>query len=1428
MPADPAAEEAPKPQQCSLCGDFVLESQAGIQASCSVCASSFLASRVRQLATNRKAINKRARAAQKHPWRQLVTQRCPRGWQQGSDKGPQGSKAGQAGGGSWESRHACSGRIQAAELIEAPQEKKKKKKRAAPPQLATRQQQQQQRAGLRGGAGGRAAAGGSRAAAGPAVKMSLAAAQAFLGIEAEEEGSGEEGSKGEGSEGEGSAEDRWEEEEGESEGAYGEEAGSDKGEGPGAQQQEEGQQQAGATEGAALGAGDGAAAVTAGCAAGAGAATCAEPAEPAEPLTREEAEVAVREGLLPPSYRTQLCSRYLSGLSCRQPAACPHAHSLEELRVDAAIEDGLLPENLKTAMCSMVVQTGSCPFGRACLAAHSVEEIRVRASIEAGITLPTYKTQLCPYFSAHRVCPNGLLCHHAHGLHELRREAAVQLGRLHPCYKTTLCDVMLATGRCPAGDACQYAHAVGDLRRHAAIRDKLLSPAFKTTLCSDFERFGACQNGNRCSYAHGPSDRLPHIVTSATLCPILQETGHCEPTCPFAHDVSDLELPLEELRIKVQRALGVSSGPHGRTERGAASRDGGTHLSAAALGAAAAAAEAGGTSAGSGIHAGDGSVRQRDWGFTAAATSSAAEGSVCSGHRVQGEGGSKEHPPGGPGSSGAPSLAAAPQRSRRGPKQKPPSPHEMQLARLLAGGQRPSELRQCKTFDDCGKCWSVDCPFAHGIKDLKDREKRWVEGETERRRQRHQQWQELRRQKRERDRAEQRRQVEALARLKEEAQLRQVLAASAQLAASSQAASASRLAAAAIWLSDAALAMLRGHKLMLCSLQLLEAGFEEAQARAAAEAAGADVERAFELVLGTPSPGAAPPADVSREVVQLLEHARGLGLGPTDVERAIMLAAGDWQEAQEHLGTLATAAGSANSSISSCPGQGPNPLPLPKPVAAALHNGSDSLSAGATAEEGSWGAGDRGAPPASAAAAWPAAEPLPTQPVALAEYSWLEPAAAAAASAPQTPAASSVQPGAVAVEPAPAGAGQQAEAQSVESAGFESFVDAISSAWQEGQHEEADGEPPMPGVAPATPGVAPATPAAGVEPAAAEPSPLQQLQQVAASGQPGQEDETADEFGAVVPAVAVAADADRPTASEGEVERALPAGQRPPAAADQQEVGAGAEAQPSACTAGEHLAAAAAKPADHPAGGVQAEAGPQPELTAAGTSTSTVAAEMAAAGEVDNPSCSAAAWSAGEAPVASAAVTGRAAPAEAHVSAEGAVPAAPTAVGEPAPGAEEEGAAAQMAEQVDAGGTGAPVADSASRPSSAGGDAAQCGVRAEEAGSAAAAAVDAPLRVEQAAATAAEDEAAFEEPAVGAAVEAAVAGECPVGDETAVAATRPDDVAPQLEMTANAHYELCCEPAAMHATPQAETAQPEPPKANLDTVDELLALLGIS
>lgn len=42
MPVDPAPQEAPQPQLCSLCGDPLLERQAGIQASCSVCETQYL------------------------------------------------------------------------------------------------------------------------------------------------------------------------------------------------------------------------------------------------------------------------------------------------------------------------------------------------------------------------------------------------------------------------------------------------------------------------------------------------------------------------------------------------------------------------------------------------------------------------------------------------------------------------------------------------------------------------------------------------------------------------------------------------------------------------------------------------------------------------------------------------------------------------------------------------------------------------------------------------------------------------------------------------------------------------------------------------------------------------------------------------------------------------------------------------------------------------------------------------------------------------------------------------------------------------------------------------------------------------------------------------------------------------------------------
>ena len=45
----------------------------------------------------------------------------------------------------------------------------------------------------------------------------------------------------------------------------------------------------------------------------------------------------MRTGLLPRTYRTQLCPAYLGGSECPERASCSRAHSLDELRVEAGI-----------------------------------------------------------------------------------------------------------------------------------------------------------------------------------------------------------------------------------------------------------------------------------------------------------------------------------------------------------------------------------------------------------------------------------------------------------------------------------------------------------------------------------------------------------------------------------------------------------------------------------------------------------------------------------------------------------------------------------------------------------------------------------------------------------------------------------------------------------------------------------------------------------------------------------------------------------------------------------------------------------------------------------------------------------------------------------------------------------------------------------
>lgn len=131
------------------------------------------------------------------------------------------------------------------------------------------------------------------------------------------------------------------------------------------------------------------------------------------------------------------------------------------------------------------------------------------------------------------------------------------------------------------------------------------------------------------------------------------------------------------------------------------------------------------------------------------------------------------------------------------------------------------------------------------------------------------------------------------------------------------------------------------HKVERCALQLLEAGFEDRQAHAAAgapaaaglpnsvrklpstvsphlhlnrvpaEAAGGVAERAFEVALEGPGAGSTGRAavDVSSEAEAVLQHAAGLGLQAADADMELILAGGDWEQVRACLCTWLRCAG---------------------------------------------------------------------------------------------------------------------------------------------------------------------------------------------------------------------------------------------------------------------------------------------------------------------------------------------------------------------------------------------------------------------------------------------------------------------------------------------------------------------------------------
>lgn len=82
---------------------------------------------------------------------------------------------------------------------------------------------------------------------------------------------------------------------------------------------------------------------------------------------------------------------------CSEGAYCPHAHSLSELRVIPAIRAGMLPAHYKTQLCGVWRASGgqACPAGLLCGFAHGAAEQRREAAVAAGLLPQHYKFELC-------------------------------------------------------------------------------------------------------------------------------------------------------------------------------------------------------------------------------------------------------------------------------------------------------------------------------------------------------------------------------------------------------------------------------------------------------------------------------------------------------------------------------------------------------------------------------------------------------------------------------------------------------------------------------------------------------------------------------------------------------------------------------------------------------------------------------------------------------------------------------------------------------------------------------------------------------------------------------------------------------------------------------------------------------------------------
>ncbi|KAL4444642.1 hypothetical protein ABPG77_002459 [Micractinium sp. CCAP 211/92] len=206
-------------------------------------------------------------------------------------------------------------------------------------------------------------------------------------------------------------------------------------------------------------------------------------------------------------------------------------------------------------------------------------------------------------------------------------------------------------------------------------------------------------------------------------------------------------------------------------------------------------------------------------------------------------------------------------------------------------GHRPVELQRCQDFDDCGECFIHRCPRCHGDEELLQREREWAAQQAAK--------------QREKRRQELARHEAAVTARAEQSEWEEQVAARER--------ERLELEESYLRMGDAPLRLMKDYKRSICVASLVDMGFSPTAAAAATEATGCDISAAAALVSEGGLIMGSKPVSVTGEAQDLLAYADSLGLGLQDVEIALVLAGGSWDDARTQLHDQAEAAAVAAS-----------------------------------------------------------------------------------------------------------------------------------------------------------------------------------------------------------------------------------------------------------------------------------------------------------------------------------------------------------------------------------------------------------------------------------------------------------------------------------------------------------------------------------